>query len=78
VLAKKIAANITNSKFSSHLVIGNILALLNEQNPCYSEFDYLGKGTSSLVLKAKKNNEQFIALKIIEFDQENKKAMEAV
>ena len=38
----------------------------------------MGKGASALVLKAKKNNSQLIALKIVEFDEENQKAMGAV
>ena len=78
MLARKIATNTKNSKFSSNHVIKIVLELLIKQKPCYSEFDYLGKGASALVLKAKKDKSQFIALKIIEFDERNKKAMEAV
>ena len=41
----------------------------------------MGKGASALVLKAKKatkDNSQLIALKIVEFDEENQKDMRAV
>ena len=41
----------------------------------------MGKGASALVIKAKKatkDNSQLIALKIVEFDEENQKAMGAV
>jgi len=39
----------------------------------------LGIGASALVLKAKKNNNsELIALKIVEFFEEDKKAVEAV
>ena len=38
----------------------------------------MGKGASSLILKAKKNNSQLIALKIVEFDERNQNAMDAV
>ena len=41
--------------------------MLIEQKPCYSEFEYLGKGVSALVLKVKKIS-RFVALKIVEFD----------
>ena len=66
-----IATKTNDSKFSNYHVIKNVLKLLIKQKPCYSEFDYLGKGASALVLKAKKNNSQLIALKIIEFDEDN-------
>ena len=41
--------------------------MLSEQRPCYSEFEFLGKGGSALVLKAK-NSSGYVALKIAEFD----------
>jgi len=41
--------------------------MLSEQRPCYSEFEFVGKGGFALVLKAK-NSSEFVALKIAEYD----------
>ena len=77
-LADEISENTKQSSFNSATIFEALL-LLKHQKPEYSGYEFKGKGGFALVLKAVKANcTKPVALKIREFDENDKKGIEHI